>query len=156
MNQKSVRKRLTIYGTGKYGRITAPVKTGKYGAVYGRKYPVFLSFTTVNEAVTISVLTDLGLCLAQVAHGLVKNESEVYFSYVRDVDGFVGFTMIVAGTYMEESYYRLFNVPIMKTLNIFIGAMDCTLCFSFARKYFHIDLEISSNGLYDIYSLTQN
>jgi hypothetical protein len=80
------------------------------------------------------------LCLAQVASGLVKNESEVYDLYVRDVEGFVGFTMIAVGTSMEEPYCRLYKVPIMKTLNIITGAMDCTLFFSLSRKYIHVKI----------------
>lgn len=58
---------LAVYGTWKYGRITDPVKTEQYGtvtgpvcSVNGRKVTVFRSFTLVNDAVTLFVLTDLG------------------------------------------------------------------------------------------------
>ena len=64
----------------------------------------------------------------------VYNESEVYVRYVLDVHAVVGFVMVIVGIVITGSNYKLLNLPIMKILNIFTGAVDMILSLSFVQK----------------------
>jgi hypothetical protein len=75
---------------------------------------LLLQFLLISLCVIILGL----LCLAQAAHALVHDESELNVRYTKDVQKPVGLIMVIYGVMVHGPNYKLLNLSVMKILNI--------------------------------------